>query len=878
MQSIARTLTLIANPASDTRTTSDRLEILRALIDGPAFDPLLREDVIHIPPEHPVYGWLCQVPGCQRSHDPMRDFCNTHNSEWAEHKRNGRNIADFYRTAEPLQPRGARSRQPCLVCPDAPAYSSNGLCYLHSGTFVGWQGIQRRKGKSQDLGLWLPRQVPYPEFGQCKVPSCADRGVHWVGLCFSHFQLYARQGRPGGAERLKNWGRGQQTDGGRRPIVVVYSDEAVFNRWCAENEALARADGKLSLLGLRPLARTEIKWALFQHAEGPEEGACWPISFVQRLAIECRRQDVNSLADIDLEQCKQHTRKIAKAMLRLLRRVYFTRQDTKEAGYIETEHYGVRFSNHGSYFDLSKITQRWLRDLFWDWLDMRLTVDPPRTVTAFGAARRGCVELSAYLEAQAPAGGHDPTLLARNHMVNFIADQRHRAEHGLKSLGIHGSNTTGRDEPTVVTKGTVSRVFSGARRILRAGMDSGDAQRIGLDRAFIVTLPYGGSSKGGRRKPYSDDTAHALADEANLKSLDSMDVEDRGLRDIWEGIVVTGRRCSEVIEVRLECIDRLNRLPMFWHDQTKVGNFDEGIRISERLYQRIEVRQAKTVARFIERNGRPPTQKERLELALFPRRSTNRTGAKSMSYGWFQDMFSAWIIGLDIAHSVAHQARHTLATNLIKNGANLTHVKRYLGQVSDAMAEHYVHLANTDPKLEQALQAVWVAGPGASEPGFALSSGEPLTRAEAEALAIDLTRKSTPAEGGFCTFQAVVNGDACPWGMDCHNCDKFVMSGADLVYWHRKREQWRMLAERAPDPATADFLHEVFEPTARAIDGLEKALQGVGLLEEALALDLRRPQDYFGRVWATAFRATELARQDELEDTDSDIDTDEDLS
>jgi hypothetical protein len=45
----------------------------------------------------------------------------------------------------------------------------------------------------------------------------------------------------------------------------------------------------------------------------------------------------------------------------------------------------------------------------------------------------------------------------------------------------------------------------------------------------------------------------------------------------------------------------------------------------------------------------------------------------------------------------------------------------------------------------------------------------------------------------------------------------------------------------------------------RAIDGLETALAGLGLLEQALALDLRKPQDYFQRVWATAFRATDLA-------------------
>ncbi|QDN83292.1 site-specific integrase [Streptomyces sp. S1A1-7] len=373
-------------------------------------------------------------------------------------------------------------------------------------------------------------------------------------------------------------------------------------------------------------------------------------------------------------------------------------------------------------------------------------------------------------------------------------------------------------------------------------------------------MPPGGSGKGRRRRPFSDDVARALADEENLKCLDGMDGEDRGLRDVWEAIIVTGRRASEVLKLRLECTGRYRNLPILWHDQTKVGQLDEGIRISERLFQRLEIRQATSEARFAQRHGRPPTRAERLELALFPRRTANRTGTKSVSYGWFQNSFKEWVDTLNFAGSVAHQARHTLATNLIKNGANLTHVRRYLGQVSDAMAEHYTHLANTDPKLDQALQAVWVAGPGAAQPGILLSDGAPMSRGEAEALAIDLTRRSTPAEGGFCTYQPVVNGDACPWNMDCHNCSKFVMSGSDLVYWHRKREQWRMLAERAPDPATADFLHDVFEPTARAIDGLEKALEAVGLLNEALALDLRRPQDYFGRVWATAFRAEELAR------------------
>lgn len=41
--------------------------------------------------------------------------------------------------------------------------------------------------------------------------------------------------------------------------------------------------------------------------------------------------------------------------------------------------------------------------------------------------------------------------------------------------------------------------------------------------------------------------------------------------------------------------------------------------------------------------------------------------------------------------------------------------------------------------------------------------------------------------------------------------------------------------------------------------GMEKALAGLGLLEQALQMDLRRPQDYFHRIWSTNFRATDLA-------------------
>ena len=123
-----------------------------------------------------------------------------------------------------------------------------------------------------------------------------------------------------------------------------------------------------------------------------------------------------------------------------------------------------------------------------------------------------------------------------------------------------------------------------------------------------------------------------------------------------------------------------------------------------------------------------------------------------------------------------------------------------------------------------------VVGDVSARPDGTVNPGElltpettPVTRQHAQALAIDLSRRSTPAEGGFCTFQPVVDGGACPWGMDCHNCDKFVLSGADLLYWRRKREQWRQLAEGAPDGATADYLHRYFDYERRLARRLMQA-------------------------------------------------------
>ena len=860
-------LDVVTSPAAsgDRRVPRDRLEVLTALIGGPRFDPLFRGEVLVFPPDHPTYRWGCLVSGCQRSrsYSYAPDLCQTHARQWSQAKDAGTAYPDFVLSAQPLQARGAVGQLLCRICPQRPATSrDSGLCRRHR---LRWKHA-RGRDPSLQLEQWCAGEVTFDGFGECLAIACSDLAISPLGLCRWHELAYDRHDRPGGARLPGAWIRRGETIG--RPVVVRYDDRAAFGRWCA----LAPSDttqGRLDLRGLRPLMTEELRWGLFRHTEG--DRARWTLPGAQSLVNLCRRQQVGTLVDLDLNTCTAAVTLIVKEMLDELRLVYFAPADTRDAGFLETEHFGVRFPKRRGHYDLTAVSQRWLRGMLWDFLaDWLRSPKCPRSPSMFDRTRQAIAELSAFLEIDAPGGAHDPTVLREEHMHRFVADQRHREREGLPSLAIRGRD----GQPTTVTPRSRAQALAGARRVLRAALESDQADVVGLGRGFVVAAPQPAYPRSRVRRPFPDDVAHVLADETNLARLaENYDPSDLGLRDIWETLIATGRRLGEVVNLRLDCTARYNGLPMLWHDQTKVGNYDEAIRIPDTVEQLLQERRSKTIRKFVQWNGREPTAAERSTLALFVTPKRNRNATKAIDLSTFNRAFRDWVDELDLgARYVSHQARHTLATNLLRHGADLHHIRRYLGHVSEIMTEQYAKIALSE--IEDILQHVWVAGPGSANPGEVLSTATtPMNRQQAHALAVNLSRRSTPAEGGFCTFQPVVHGNACPWNLDCHNCDKFVLSGADLLYWRRKREQWASIAERAPDDATADYLHQVFEPTARAIDGLEKALSALGLLDEALALDLRRPQDYFNRIWATAFRATDLA--DHPENDPADIDRDD---
>jgi integrase len=380
---------------------------------------------------------------------------------------------------------------------------------------------------------------------------------------------------------------------------------------------------------------------------------------LQRLANLCRERDLNSLVDLDLEGLPRFFGGLARIMLHLLRLVYFTPAEARDAGFVETDHFGVRFPHRASHIDLTAVGQRWLRNLLWDYLaDLLRSPLCPRSGGPIDNLRRGITELAAFLEIEAPSGGHDPAMLTVEHMQGFIADQRHRERDGLPSLAM----TTADGEPSTVTALTRRLVFNSVRKVLRDALENGRADQLGMDREFLTAMPTAGGAPLRARRPFSDEVARALAEETNLARLaESYDPDDQGLRDMWETIVTTGRRSSEVLTLRWDCLGRYGGLAMFWHDQTKVGNYNAAIRIPERLHDILTARQTKTLERYIARHGRRPTGAERAAIALFPSKVCNTDGTASISYQWFHTHFKSWVDELDLGRWVPHQARHILS-------------------------------------------------------------------------------------------------------------------------------------------------------------------------------------------------------------------------
>jgi integrase len=506
--------------------------------------------------------------------------------------------------------------------------------------------------------------------------------------------------------------------------------------------------------------------------------------------------------------------------------------------------------------DFTPISQAWLRETAKRWAGEELPQHRGRQAAKVPRDTVGVVgQLSACLRETRPDHGEDPAALSRRDVIAFTNRLAHHERAGTISANMR-----------VLACRDARRFLADIRSL---GLTRPGGLAAGLPDDFIM----------GRQdipsEPDPDEQGRDLPAwvlqilDAHLHVLEQRSGTD--MRRMTELMIDTGRRPDEICQLRLDCVARdAHSKPVLIYTDAKNHRPHRRLPIAEATARIIASQQADARARF---PGTPAR-----DLPLFPRDRRNPRGTATYAEPAFTNTHRQWVNSIahllvttvtgadgtpreqvfDRLAVIPYAYRHSYAQRHADEGISPDVLRDLLKHVSIRMTEHYAKVATSE--IEDILQHIWVAGPAAPNPGELLwDPATPMDRRQAEALMIDLSRASTPTEGGFCTYQPVVHGGACPWNLNCHSCDKFVLSGADLLYWRRKREQWASIAERAPDDATADYLHQVFAPTAQAIDGLEKALAGLGLLDQALALDLRRPQDYYHRLWNMSFRATDLA-------------------
>jgi len=383
---------LAALPGGESsRAGRDRLELLSALIAAPGFDPVFRPDLIEVPPGHPVYGWGCEVAGCERvAHGP--GLCTRHDGLWRAASKTGASRAEFLAAAVPSRRTGGAGARACRVCPERPAaYGGAQLCERHR---MGWR--KHRAGMpAASFGEWLAAQSPIAGYGACQAAVCSCLAATPVGLCPVHLDRYRAAGSPGNVRLPARWAAIFEAKGLRAPVLA--GDEVAFRRWCLAAEPIYR-DGTVNLTGLQPLVNAEIKWGMHAHAQAPSP-ARWDCRSLQRLAIVCRAGQVTSLFDLATGSgparlpghCDSRVNVIASAIAEGLWCVYYGPDDSRAAGVIETGHFGRRFPATRSRYDLTGVSQRWLRDMLWDHLagccGHRAVPGPAAPSTATGGRR-----------------------------------------------------------------------------------------------------------------------------------------------------------------------------------------------------------------------------------------------------------------------------------------------------------------------------------------------------------------------------------------------------------------------------------------------------------------------------------------------------------
>ncbi|MGK8507258.1 tyrosine-type recombinase/integrase [Nocardia asiatica] len=625
----------------------------------------------------------------------------------------------------------------------------------------------------------------------------------------------------------------------------------------------------------------EIRYALHRHA-GTARRTHWNAAGIQSVVDRLAAAEAQSLIDPIIDEIAaapdipRTERRIWTHLPTAARTLVVSAEAAKAAGWFDpvligappfpdSQGSGVRRKP----WRLNAIRQRWLRDLLWDHLSDRALGPTGRRPTSgrIQLAVNGISLLSEILYQNRQDHGIDPHKLGKKDadMVKATWDLWFQERIPL-------STSSGSNPPRFLTEVTRRSYMASIKRVLKESRERGRGTQD-LD-TFILTLPeYPQPTRNPRPRPLSDEEFQLLVSPANLRALDDADTGNVGFSDIWITHAFQGGRISETRKLRLGCVGLIGAAqPYIWRDIGKVGVIDYGLPcylpVYQRLLRRQEITRGKLRARYrdelqrLDDRGRQQLEATwDREMPLFPGLQRNPDLKLEVSSSTFHVAWTTWLQNLGLKVTT-HQTRATLATSLLNNGAPPALVRQLLGHFSEETLAHYANYSND--LMTRHLQQVWVSGPGMNKPGTVLLRPTALKvdNPASAAARIDLT--VVPVEHGLCRYGPVVGGSRCPWEKNCSDgpegpCEHFVLTGADLAYWERKRDAAVHFAEGAPTDETRDYILSQWEPWESVLAGLREALDEHGLLEAAQKLDLRTPvHDYFDPLFSTGWPMSQL--------------------
>ncbi|ORU98094.1 site-specific integrase [Mycolicibacterium canariasense] len=852
-------------------TASDYLGLTveqRYSVASQHFPPWLMTEPIEFPAHHPTYGWACLVDECAGALSATcKDLlCSEHLKQYRAVK-DSTDLDQFLRGAKAgqfAQLGWALTCKPdCAICGANRRATQLGYCQQHANSLR----QARRKGLSD--AQWRQSTHPLRAIDTCTVPRCAqDSAASCCGghrVCRGHHRL---------------WRRWLTVTNGR-------TDSHAWNAWLAsaqvrDSVSLLSSRGQLSLAELPVGLQREIRYALHRHANIARRTQ-WRPTYLEKVVAALAESGVESLSDplvADLAE-KSHRndgRRIWMTLPFAARSLTVTDEVAKSAGWFDPVLVGSSpfpgsqgQPNRRKVWDLTAVSQRWLRDLIWEHLRddaLKPVGKRPSTATLYNKIT-GIILLSQILRQNREDNGNDTNRLGRADAM-AVKDTWDLWFREQIPLPLQNKNAK---RASTLNELTRHRYMSGIRLVLHHSRKQ-HRTPPGLD-SFIYGLPdYPIPTKNPRPRPLSYHDFQLLVNSESIDALETFDRHDIGLADIWLTQAFQGGRIGETLKLRLGCVGLIGAAqPYIWRDVSKANVIDYGmpcyLPVYERLLRRQQITRAKLRLRYAEQitvldqRGRATLEaKWDRDMPLFPSAVRNPDLVIEVGQSWFNELFRPWFESLGLKGITTHQTRATLATSLLNNGAPAALVRQLLGHFSEEALAHYAKYNNDS--MTQHLQQLWAAGPGMDKPGTILLRPTEVNANDTRAAAARIDLTVVPVEHGLCRYGPVVGGAQCPFEKNCSNgpkgpCEHFVLTGADLAYWERKRDAAYHFAEGAPTDEARDYILSQWHPWDPVLTALRDALDELGLLEEAEKLDLRTPvHDYFDPLFSTGWHVAQL--------------------